>query len=282
MSKPLVTISIPTYNSEKFIKTCLQSVFNQTYKNIEINVIDGGSKDKTLEIINQFKIKKIVTFKGPLLGARYEGVKIAKGKYILILDSDQVLTKNAVARSVQRIEKGKYDMLALEEEAYKPQNWVEKLFHLDKKLVHEVKDLSPFTGVILPRFYKKNQLEKAFKNIPQKMLKGLGGQDHAIIYYEAWRIGKKVGLVPKSVRHIEPDTLIKVCRKAYRWGYTSVSARYSKYSDLVHQKERFRTGLFKNGMITESLASITVLLMKGIPYKLGYLLGKTKKNLLRR
>lgn len=257
-------------------------MLNQSYKNIEINIIDGESKDQTLKIARQFRVGQIATFRGPLLAARYVGVKTAKGKYLLFLDSDQVLAKDAVLKSVKLMETGKYDMLALEEEAYRTKTWVEKLFQLDKKLMHKIRDLSPFTGVILPRFYNKTLLEKAFKNIPREMLNGLGGQDHAIIYYEAWQIGKRVGIVPKAVKHIEPDTLSKICRKTYRWGYTSVSAHYSKYKKLVQQKERFRTGLFQKGLILESLASIIVLLMKGIPYKSGYLVGKIERKLARR
>lgn len=279
MTRPYVTITVPTYNSEKFIELCLQSVLNQSYKQIEINVVDKGSKDKTLDIIKRLGIAQITSFTGPLLGARHKGVSAARGKYVLLLDSDQVLSKGAVGQSVELMETGKYDMVVLEEGSYKPKTWIEKLHELDKKLMHEIMDLSPYTGVILARFYKRTTLRRAFGNIPPKMLRGLGGQDHAIIYYEAWRLGKRFGVVPQAVNHIEPDSISEVCRKAYRWGYTSVSAHYSKYKKLIQDKERLRTGLFKKGLIIESIASILVLLMKGIPFKLGYFAGKIDRNL---
>lgn len=257
----------------------MQSVFEQNYKRVEINIIDRNSKDQTLKIARQFGIKQIKTFNGPLLGARNLGTQLAKGKYVLFLDSDQVLSKNAIFDSVKFMESGKYDMLALEEEAYRIKTWVEKLLQLDKKLMHKVKDFSPFTGVILPRFYSSVLLKKAFKNIPEEMLNSLGGQDHAIIYYEAWLIANRIGIVNQAVRHIEPDTLAKVYHKAYRWGYTSVTAHYGKYDKLVQQKERFRTGLFQKGLLIESLASILILLIKGIPYKFGYLVGVLDRKL---
>lgn len=279
MTSPQVTITIPTYNSADFIEICLPSVINQSYKNIRINIIDKGSKDKTIEIIKKLGVKEISTFKGPLLGARYMGVSLAQSKYIIILDSDQVLSPDAVAKSVAIMEKGAFDSLVLEEGSYKPKTWVEKLHALDKKFMHKIMDLSPYTGVILPRFYKTSTLVKAFKNIPKKMLHGLGGQDHAIIYYETWRLGKRIGVVTHAVNHIEPNSIAIVCRRAFRWGYTSVSAHYSKYKKLIHGKERFRSGLFKKGLVIESVASIILLLMKGIPYKVGFLAGKINRAL---
>ncbi len=279
MTNPQVTITIPTYNSANFIEICLPSVVRQSYKNININIIDKGSKDKTREIVKRLGIKEISTFHGPLLGARHMGVALANSKYILLIDSDQVLSRDAIAKSVELMEKGVFDALVLEEGSYNPKTWVEKLHALDKKLMHRIMDLSPYTGVILARFYKRTTLVKAFKNIPKKMLYGLGGQDHAIIYYEAWRLGKRIGVVEHAVNHIEPNSIAIVCRRAFRWGYTSVSAHYSKYNRLIHGKERFRTGLFKKGLFVESIASIILLLMKGIPYKIGYLAGKVNRAL---
>ena len=53
MKQPLVTISIPTYNSDKFIAQCLKAISEQTYQHIEINIVDGGSKDETIAIAKQ-------------------------------------------------------------------------------------------------------------------------------------------------------------------------------------------------------------------------------------
>ena len=55
---PLVTISIPTFNSASFLKKCLKAARDQTYKNIEVNVVDGNSRDETVEIANKFDAKR--------------------------------------------------------------------------------------------------------------------------------------------------------------------------------------------------------------------------------
>lgn len=271
-NNPLVTISIPTYNSEAFIKKCLDAIKKQTYKNIEINVIDGHSRDKTIDIIRKYKNIKITQSTDALLGARYEGAKHAKGSYILLLDSDQILQKDAIKNAVNMMKKN--DMLILEETVYQCKNWIEKLFKMDRKLIQTVKDYSPMTGVMLPRFYKRKLLLKVFKHIPQSVLKKVGGQDHAIIYYEGWKESQKVSIVPNAVAHIEPNSLKILWKKFYRWGYTSKNAHLGKYDTMLQQKEHFRKGLFQKGLIIESFGSILLLILKGIPYKLGYFKAK--------
>lgn len=274
-SSPLVTISIPTYNSEEFLAMCLDAVKKQTFKNIEVNIVDGNSKDNTVKVAEKYGVK-VMNYPGALLGARYEGLKAADGEYILLLDIDQILEKTCVERAVAEMDNAK-DMLILEEDVYRCDNFLGKLFHYDRKLIHEIKDLDPATSVMLPRFYKTELLRKAFENIPTDVLENVGGQDHAIIYFEFWNISQRVSILPNAVKHIEPNSFKIVWKKFYRWGYTSVGARTNKYMDFLNKKERFRKGLFKNGLWRESMASILLLLIKGVPYKIGYFVGKIKK-----
>lgn len=273
MLNPLVTITIPTYNSAKSLNFCLEAIRNQSYKNIEINIIDGFSGDETIQIAKKFYVEEIKKMKGSLLQARYEGVKLAKGEYVLIFDGDQILAFDAIERAVKKIEEEDYDMLALEEGVYQINTFVEKLFDMDRRLINKLNNLSPFTGVIMPRFFKKKLLRQAYDNIPVEALPNTGGPDHAIVYYEAWLISKKVGVLIGAVKHIEPNTIGKLMKKFYRWGYTSVEAHYGPYNHLMQQKERLRTGLFSRGLFMESISSIILLFFKGIAFKTGYYKG---------
>lgn len=275
MKNPLVTISTPTFNSEKTIDRCLSGIKNQTYNNIEVNIIDGGSKDKTLAIAKKYNAKCKV-FKGSLLAARYEGVKWARGKYTLIFDSDQILENNSIKTAVEMSEKGNFEMLVFEEDVYKADTFLEKLFACDRKLINTINDLSPFTGVIMPRFFRTEILKKAYGNIPRKYFSRTGGPDHAIVYYEAWRLSQRISTVPNAVKHIEPPDLFTLWRKFYKWGYTSIDAHYGKYGHLMKTKERFRTGLFTKGLLVESLGSIILLILKGLAFKLGYISAKLR------
>lgn len=273
MSNSLVTITIPTYNSAKSLNFCLEALRNQSYKNIEINIIDGFSKDETVKIAKKFPIKEIKKIRGSLLQARYEGVKLARGKYVLILDSDQILSKNTIERAVKKMEIEGFDMLALEESVYRINTFVEKLFRMDRRLINKLNNLSPFTGVIMPRFFKRDLLKQSYDNIPLEILPNTGGPDHAIVYYEAWLISKKVGVLKDAVKHIEPYAIKQLMRKFYRWGYTSVEAHYGHYHHLMRQKERLRTGLFTKGLFKESVCSVILLFFKGVAFKTGYYKG---------
>jgi glycosyltransferase involved in cell wall biosynthesis len=97
--KPFVSIITPTYNSEKYLEEMLKSLLKQKYKNFEVIIIDAASKDKTLNIIKKYK--KIINYcsskrdKGIYDGFN-KGIKQAKGKYIVIINSDDILKPNAL------------------------------------------------------------------------------------------------------------------------------------------------------------------------------------------
>ena len=87
-----ISIITPTLNSEKSIAFTFNFVFNQNYKNFEHIIVDGGSNDKTLEIVKKHKVKKIIIKKkSSIYEAINLGIKNAIGDYILILNSDDIL-----------------------------------------------------------------------------------------------------------------------------------------------------------------------------------------------
>lgn len=99
----LVSIIVPVYNVDKYIKKCIESIINQTHKNIEIILVNDGSKDKSLNICKNYKnkdkrIKLINQENGGLPKARNEGLNIAKGKYITFVDSDDYVSENYIER----------------------------------------------------------------------------------------------------------------------------------------------------------------------------------------
>lgn len=103
----LISIILPTYNVEKYIARALESCINQTFKDIEIIVVDDCGNDKSIEIAKEYAIKenriKIIHNEEnlKLLRARYEGVKVAKAPYILFLDSDDYLELDACEECVK-------------------------------------------------------------------------------------------------------------------------------------------------------------------------------------
>lgn len=92
------SIIIPNYNKEKYLKDCLDSIFNQTLdkSKYEVLLIDDGSTDHSLEIVKDYDVKLFQTNRKMAGGARNKGIEEATGEYVLFLDSDDYFYKNDV------------------------------------------------------------------------------------------------------------------------------------------------------------------------------------------
>lgn len=110
-----VSVIIPMYNSEKYIIQCLNSVLHQTYKNIEIIIIDDCSQDASLKLVKGVKDERIKICclsenKGPAV-ARNAGIKLATGEYICFIDSDDIWLKDKVEKQVKFMEENDYEFI---------------------------------------------------------------------------------------------------------------------------------------------------------------------------
>ncbi|MEG0236527.1 glycosyltransferase family 2 protein [Cetobacterium sp.] len=97
MYKIKISVIIPIYNGENFIEKCLNSILNQTLKDIEVIVVNDGSTDNSYEIINKIVDNRLILISKKNEGvssARNQALKIAKGKYILCIDSDDWIETN--------------------------------------------------------------------------------------------------------------------------------------------------------------------------------------------
>mgnify|MGYP000426178385 FL=1 len=112
---PLVSVVVPCYNHEKYVKETIESIINQTYKNIELIVIDDGSKDGSVQVIQEMADKYGFTFihrpnKG-LSATLNEGIKLSKGKYFSAIASDDILFLEKIEKQVKFMESNpKYGM----------------------------------------------------------------------------------------------------------------------------------------------------------------------------
>jgi len=97
------SIIIPNYNKGQYIEECLNSVFNQTYKDYEVIVIDDGSTDNSVDIIKKFDVQLLNTNRMQAGGARNLGLKHCKGDYVIFIDSDDYLTCNTVLEKLSML-----------------------------------------------------------------------------------------------------------------------------------------------------------------------------------
>ena len=111
---PVVSIIIPTYNQCALLEKALQSVLAQTYTNFEVIIINNYSEDKTIEVVESFDDPRIslIHFKnhGSIAAARNLGINKSKGKYIALLDSDDLWLPNKIDVCLEHLEEG-YDLV---------------------------------------------------------------------------------------------------------------------------------------------------------------------------
>lgn len=113
--KPKFSIIVPIYKVEQYLEKCVHSLLNQTYRNIEIILVDDGSPDNCPKICDEFgeldnRVVVIHKDNGGLSDARNKGLEIAQGEYIMFVDSDDYIKTNACEQFVEFIQQG-YDIL---------------------------------------------------------------------------------------------------------------------------------------------------------------------------
>lgn len=117
MKDKMISVIIPIYNSEKYLRECLSSVAGQTYRNLEIILIDDGSTDGSLEICKEF-VESDLRFhiasqkNSGVAAARNLGLALATGEFVLFVDSDDMLLPGICEIAIEKIQE--YDVLLFE------------------------------------------------------------------------------------------------------------------------------------------------------------------------
>jgi glycosyltransferase involved in cell wall biosynthesis len=110
--KPLISVVLPVYNVEKYIKECMDSILNQTLQDFEVLVIDDSSTDNTLKIIESYKDSRIVIIKKEtnrgLVSSLNLGFEVARGKYIARVDGDDINALDRFQKQIQFLELNKH------------------------------------------------------------------------------------------------------------------------------------------------------------------------------
>jgi len=191
---PLVSVVVATRNEEKNIANCLRSIRAQSFKNIELIVVDNSSEDKTVEIAKKYGAK--VHTKGPERSSqRNYGAHVSSGEFLLYLDADMILSPNVVEECVEKCEVGGVDAV------YIPERIVGKGFWT------KVRDFerSFYTGTVIDavRFIRKNLFER------------VEGFDESLVGPEDWDFDKRIrkigrtGIANADIYHNEGGFNIK-------------------------------------------------------------------------
>ena len=129
MKQPLVSIIVPVYNVEKYVAKCLDSLLQQTYRDIEIIVVDDGTKDRSGEICDEIakndkRVKVFHKKNGGLSSARNYGIRKAKGDYICLVDSDDYVRSGFVELMLRAAQEDDADVVVCGYNEQKPEKMV--------------------------------------------------------------------------------------------------------------------------------------------------------------
>lgn len=169
-----VSIIIPTYNVEKYVFRAIESCIAQTYKNIEIIIVDDGSTDSTREIIEEYclkdkRIKNIYQKNFGVSSARNKGIENAKGDFLIFLDSDDWLEIETIEYLVsQQLKNPKYFVMANFRSVY-----LDKLLNKQDRKILKTKEERLLSKDILKNFmYSKYRIKSScYKLFSSKILK---------------------------------------------------------------------------------------------------------------
>lgn len=135
----LISVIIPVYNVEEYLRECIDSVLSQTYENYEIILVDDGSTDNSGRICDEYaekndKISVIHKQNGGLSDARNKGLSLAKGEYIYFLDSDDYIISECFAELVSIIEKENSDFVFFDAKSFEHSN---KSFNIEQRYIRK-------------------------------------------------------------------------------------------------------------------------------------------------
>lgn len=276
--EPLVSVIIPTKNSEKFLEKCLHSVKNQTYKNTEIVVVDNDSSDQTKEIAKKYT-DKVFNFGPERSAQRNFGVKNSAGDYLIVLDSDMELSEEVLGDCVKEMQTNDSIVgLIIPEESFGEGFWTRC-----KKL-----ERSFYVGLDwmeAARFFSR----KVFEEMGGYDEKNTGTEDYDLPQRIKERYGQgSVGRTGSFIFHNEGRVnLLKTCQKKFYYAkkldqYKKISANEKNYKKQSSIARRYMLFLSKPGKLLKNPAvGVGMLFMKTCEFAsggLGYLAGKADKK----
>ncbi len=187
-NQPLISVIVPVYNTEKYLKKCIDSVINQTYKNLDIILVDDGSIDNSGYICDEYakldkRIRIIHQENKGRTSVRKSGIKIAKGEYIGFVDSDdwieldmyEYMMKMMMLHSVEMVSVGMIcehkDYFAPEplyKEGVYRQDLDENTYDYENFIVNN--NISFIYPSMCDKLHKRNLVEKFYLSLPDDLM----------------------------------------------------------------------------------------------------------------
>lgn len=266
--QPLVSVIIPAYNAEKYIKEAIESVLNQTYKNIELIVVDDGSTDNTAEIVKKYlndpRVKYIYQENKGLAGARNTGIKKAKGDYIAFLDADDFYLPEKIEKEVKFLkEHPEFDIVYCN---------MEHFYDGKSKILFQHR--GPFySGNVFEKLLNKFFGQADTLLIPKKILDKIGLFDEKMRYSEDWDLLLRISWAGFKFGFIK-EPLLRI--RIHKGSHSDMNNQWKMKKDALYLFDK----LFKKMSPAERKQYNSEKIIKKIKLKLAisYLIIGRKKD----
>lgn len=259
---PLVSVIVPTYNSEKYLEECLLSIREQVCGNIELIVVDNNSKDRTCEIAAQFT-KKVFTCGPERCSQRNYGFGQSAGDFIVFVDSDMILSPKVISEAIAKCinPNNNYDGI------YLPEISVGRGFWASCKALEKSCYMGDNT-IEAARFFRRD------------VFQDVGGYDEALVSAEDWDLSQKVvakgyklGRINAVIKHNEGQLrLWQTMKKKYYYGQKiHFYVKKNPHKSLI-QLMPLRAAFFRNWrkLVKNPLCFAGFVLMKSCEFGAGW------------
>jgi glycosyltransferase involved in cell wall biosynthesis len=233
---PLVTVIVPTYNSAKTLQRCLASIEQQTYPNIEVVLVDGGSDDGTVSVAAPFNAQVHICPGMGMAAATNHGIMHSRGRYVYRVDSDVVLDHTIVEECVATCSDNGADGVCV---VWSPDPTI-SFWAKVRKLENDC--------------YANNPFPRGARFFSREVILSIGcfnadltkGEDYDV-YNRLVQRGFRLDTLRSRETHIgEPQHLFDVFRKEYAYGKTLKAFFEANQSVGMVQMWPFKSALFRN------------------------------------
>lgn len=265
---PLISVIIPSYNSGKFLNEAIESAVNQTYKNLEIIIVNDGSSDNTEKIAKewQFKDSRVKYFKHQqnkgLAAARNTGIKNSKGEYLAFLDADDIWLPKKVEIQLKKIKELEADLVF--------SNWYVVESNKNKKV--KPFDSSPLRNKenLVCSLIRKNFISPSTVLLKKSALKKVGLFDENLCSSEDYDLWLRFVLEGMEIGFCE-DPLIYLRKHSEQMSKNIYKMRISRLQVLKKVAKKYPLYLIKCPSLTKKIFLLQ-----------GYQLGQTFLRILRK
>jgi glycosyltransferase involved in cell wall biosynthesis len=277
--KPLISVIVPIYQVERYLRQCIDSILNQTYENLDIILVDDGSSDACGAICDEYaerdsRIRVIHKANGGLVSARKAGLKIARGGWVAYVDSDDWIEPTMYEMMWKKAERHHADVVVTaHQESYDGYETVRKN-HIPPGVYEEPGIIDEVFGKMLyvdeigkwglspacwDKLLKKEVVEKYQYDVDDRIW---DGEDHAFIYSVILEAKRVVVLDEAPYHHRIRSDSVAV-------GYDTRC--FERFSYLFnHLKERFSSSPYWNGVLERQFPfQMRWFLLKHINTELG-------------